>query len=132
MVLNGLDKTYDPQSTQLGGTIVVMGTASPLCGTKRAGSYSSAKDVKLAFSQSAVAEISADNVQLNAVTKNFATNPTYFPPEVQANTRFQERLKREVTLVLLVKGKKTHALSSICDAMLPAAFSSKSSPCSGN
>lgn len=38
--------------------------------------------------------------------KNFVDNPTYFPPEVQTNPRFQERLKREVPLGRLVKAEE--------------------------
>ena len=38
--------------------------------------------------------------------QNFVANPTYFPPEVQANPRFQERLKREVPLGRLVSARE--------------------------
>ena len=29
---------------------------------------------------------------INPITQSFVNNPTYLPPEVQANPRFQERL----------------------------------------
>jgi len=45
-------------------------------------------------------------VQVNAIAQNFVDNPTYFPAEVQANPRFQERLKREVPLGRLVSARE--------------------------
>jgi pyruvate/2-oxoglutarate dehydrogenase complex dihydrolipoamide acyltransferase (E2) component len=47
-------------------------------------------------------EVASHNVQVNAIAQNFVDNPTYFPADVQANPRFQERLKREVPLGRLV------------------------------
>ena len=91
---------------QGGGKIVVMGSASALRGMKRAASYSAARGAQLAFVQAAGVELAPDNIQLNAVAQNFVDNPTYFPPEVQANPRFQERLKREVPLGRLVKAQE--------------------------
>ena len=52
------------------------------------------------------AEVAPHNVQVNAIAQNFVDNPTYFPPEVQANPRFQERLKREVPLGTLATSEK--------------------------
>jgi 2-keto-3-deoxy-L-fuconate dehydrogenase len=89
-----------------GGKIVVMGSASALRGMKRAASYSAARGAQLAFVQAAGVELAADNIQLNAIAQNFVDNPTYFPAEVQANPRFQERLKREVPLGRLVKAEE--------------------------
>lgn len=92
--------------TRGGGKIVVMGSASALRGMKRAASYSAARGAQLAYVQAAGVELAPDNIQLNAVAQNFVDNPTYFPPEVQANPRFQERLKREVPLGRLVKAEE--------------------------
>ncbi len=89
-----------------GGKIIVMGSASALRGMKRAASYSAARGAQLAYVQAAGVELAPDNIQLNAVAQNFVDNPTYFPEEVQANPRFQERLKREVPLGRLVKAKE--------------------------
>jgi 2-keto-3-deoxy-L-fuconate dehydrogenase len=91
---------------QGGGKIVVMGSASALRGMKRAASYSAARGAQLAFVQAAGVELAPDNIQLNAVAQNFVDNATYFPPEMQANPRFQERLKREVPLGRLVKAQE--------------------------
>ena len=91
---------------QGGGKIIVMGSASALRGMKRAASYSAARGAQLAYVQAAGVELAVDNIQLNAVAQNFVDNPTYFPAEVQANPRFQERLKREVPLGRLVKAEE--------------------------
>ena len=88
------------------GKILVMGSASALRGMKRASTYSAARGAQLAYVQSVGVEVAAHNVQVNAIAQNFVENPTYFPPEVQANPRFQERLKREVPLGRLVGARE--------------------------
>jgi len=85
-----------------GGKIVVMGSASALRGMKRASTYSAARGAQLAYVQALGVEMAPQRVQVNAIAQNFVDNPTYFPPEVQANPRFQERLQREVPLGRLV------------------------------
>jgi 2-keto-3-deoxy-L-fuconate dehydrogenase len=85
-----------------GGRIVVMGSASALRGMKRASTYSAARGAQLAYVQAAGVELAPDNIQINAIAQNFVDNPTYIPPEIQADPRFQERLKREVPLGRLV------------------------------
>jgi 2-keto-3-deoxy-L-fuconate dehydrogenase len=84
------------------GKILVMGSASALRGMKRASTYSAARGAQLAYVQAVGVEVAPHNVQVNAIAQNFVDNPTYFPPDVQANSRFQERLKREVPLGRLV------------------------------
>lgn len=84
------------------GKILVMGSASALRGMKRASSYSAARGAQLAWVQAVGVELAPHNVQVNAIAQNFVDNPTYFPAEVQANPKFQERLKREVPLGRLV------------------------------
>ena len=88
------------------GKILLMGSSSALRGIKRASSYSAARGAQLAYVQSAGVELAAHNIQINAIAQNFVDNPTYFPPEVQANPRFQERLKREVPLGRLVGARE--------------------------
>lgn len=84
------------------GKILVIGSASALRGMKRTSTYSAARGAQLAYVQAVGVEVAPHNVQVNAIAQNFVDNPTYFPPEVQANPRFQERLKREVPLGRLV------------------------------
>jgi len=88
------------------GKILVMGSASALRGMKRASTYSAARGAQLAYVQAVGVEVAPYNVQVNAIAQNFVDNPTYFPPEVQANPRFQERLKREVPLGRLVAARE--------------------------
>jgi 2-keto-3-deoxy-L-fuconate dehydrogenase len=86
------------------GRIVVIGSASALRGMKRTSTYSAARGAQLAYVRAAGVELARENIQLNALAQNFVDNPMYFPPEVQANPAFQERLKREVPLGRLVSG----------------------------
>jgi 2-keto-3-deoxy-L-fuconate dehydrogenase len=48
-------------------------------------------------------ELAPLGIQVNAIAQNFVDNPTYFPPHIQTDARFIERLKREVPLGRLVK-----------------------------
>jgi 2-keto-3-deoxy-L-fuconate dehydrogenase len=103
------------------GKILVMGSASALRGMKRASTYSAARGAQLAYVQAVGVEVAPHNVQVNAIAQNFVDNPTYFPHEVQANPRFQERLKREVPLGRLVGAQE--------DAEFAAYLCSESANC---
>ena len=94
------------------GKILVMGSASALRGMKRASTYSAARGAQLAYVQAVGVEVAGHNVQVNAIAQNFVDNPTYFPAEIQANPRFQERLKREVPLGRLVEGAEDAAFAA--------------------
>ena len=104
-----------------GGRIVVMGSAAALRGQKRTSTYSAARGAQLAWVRAAGVELARENIQLNAIAQNFVDNPTYFPPEVQANPALQERLKREVPLGRLVSGDE--------DALLAAYLASDAAAC---
>jgi NAD(P)-dependent dehydrogenase (short-subunit alcohol dehydrogenase family) len=84
------------------GKIVVLGSAAALRGQNRTSSYSAARGAQLAWAQAVGVEVARHGVQVNALAFNFVDTPTYFPPEVKANPRFQERLRREVPLGRLV------------------------------
>jgi len=102
-----LVKAVLPQMQSRGsGKILVMGSASALRGMKRASSYSAARGAQLAYVQAIGVELAPMNIQVNAIAQNFVDNPTYFPPEMQANPRFIERMKREVPLGRLVKAEE--------------------------
>ena len=102
-----LVKAVLPQMQSRGsGKILVMGSASALRGMKRASSYSAARGAQLAYVQAIGVELAPMNIQVNAIAQNFVDNSTYFPPEVQANPRFIERMKREVPLGRLVKAEE--------------------------
>lgn len=96
-----------PQMTERrAGKIVVMGSASALRGMKNRSTYAAARGAQLAWVQAVGVEMARHNVQVNAIAQNFVENPTYFPPEVQADPRFQERLKWEVPLGRLVGARE--------------------------
>ncbi len=103
------------------GKILLMGSASALRGMKRASTYSAARGAQLAYIQAIGVEMAEHNIQINAIAQNFVENPTYFPPEVQANPRFQERLKRQVPLGRLVGAQE--------DAEFAAYLCSESANC---
>lgn len=103
------------------GKILVIGSASGLRGMKRASTYSAARGAQLAYVQAVGVEVAPHNVQVNAIAQHFVNNPTYFPPEVQANPRFQERLAREVPLGRLVSARE--------DALFAAYLCSSAADC---
>ncbi|MBL8331410.1 MAG: SDR family oxidoreductase [Rubrivivax sp.] len=103
------------------GRVLVIGSASALRGMKRASSYSAARGAQLAYVQALGVELAPHNVQVNAIAQNFVDNPTYFPPEVQALPRFQERLAREVPLGRLVAARE--------DALFAAYLCSDAAAC---
>ena len=94
------------------GKILLIGSASALRGIKRSSTYSAARGAQLAYVQAVGVEVAQHNVQVNAIAQNFVENPTYFPVEVQANPRFQERLKREVPLGRLVSASEDAAFAA--------------------
>ena len=88
------------------GKVLVMGSAAALRGMKRTSTYSAARGAQLAYVQAVGVEVAVHQVQVNAIAQNLVDNPTYFPPEVQADPRFQERLRREVPLGRLVSARE--------------------------
>ena len=88
------------------GKILVMGSASALRGMKQRSTYSAARGAQLAYVQAVGVEMAPHHIQVNAIAQNFVENPTYFPPEIQTDPVFQERLKREVPLGRLVTGRE--------------------------
>jgi 2-keto-3-deoxy-L-fuconate dehydrogenase len=107
--------------TRRSGKVLVVGSASALRGMKRASTYSAARGAQLAWVQAVGVELAPHGVQVNAIAQNFVDNPTYFPPEVQANPRFQERLAREVPLGRLVSARE--------DALFAAYLCSRAADC---
>jgi 2-keto-3-deoxy-L-fuconate dehydrogenase len=88
------------------GKIIVIGSASALRGINRTSTYSAARGAQIAYVQALGVEVAKHNIHVNAIAQNFVDNPSYFPEEVQANPKFQERLKREVPLGRLVSASE--------------------------
>ena len=111
-----------PQMAARGaGKVMVIGSASALRGMRHTSTYSAARGAQIAWVRAAGVELARQNIQLNAIAQNFVDNPTYFPPEVQANPAFQARLKREVPLGRLVSGDE--------DALFAAYLASDAAAC---
>ncbi len=120
--LQRLVRAVLPQMTARGsGKIILMGSASALRGIRRASTYSAARGAQLAYIQSVGVEVASQRVQVNAIAQNFVDNPTYFPPEVQSNPAFIEKLRREVPLGRLVAARE--------DATFAAYLASASADC---
>lgn len=80
-----------------GGSIVAITSSSPLRRMNpHAVAYVTARAAQNAFVRSAGHQLAKHNVRLNAVAQNFVANDTYYPPEVLANERFQQRLQQDV------------------------------------
>ncbi len=110
-----------------GGKVLVMGSASALRGMKRASTYSAARGAQLGYVQALGVEVARHNVQVNAIAQNFVDNKTYFPPEIQANPKFQQRLSREVPLGRLVSAREdaqfaAYLLSDAADCFVGQVF----------
>ncbi|MFZ2269111.1 MAG: SDR family oxidoreductase [Azonexus sp.] len=113
------------------GKILVMGSASALRGMKRASTYSAARGAQIAYVQATGVELAPHNIQVNAIAQNFVDNPTYFPAEVQADPRFQERLKREVPLGRLVGAREDAEFAAYLCSEMANCFVGQIFPVSG-
>jgi len=113
------------------GKVLVVGSASALRGMKRASTYSAARGAQLAYVQAVGVELAPHQVQVNAIAQNFVDNPTYFPPEVQANPRFQERLAREGPLGRLVGAREAAGFAAYLCSPAADCFVGQVFPVSG-
>lgn len=113
------------------GRILVIGSAAALRGQKRTGSYSAARGAQLAYVQAVALELVQHGIQFNAIAQNFVANPTYYGAEVQANPRFQERLKREVPLGRLVSAEEDARFAAYLCSDAAACFVGQVFPVSG-
>jgi 2-keto-3-deoxy-L-fuconate dehydrogenase len=113
------------------GRILLMGSAAALRGQKRTGTYSAARGAQLAYVQSVGLELASHGIQFNAIAQNFVANPTYYGPEVQANPKFQERLKREVPLGRLVSAEEDASYAAYLCSDAASCFVGQVFPISG-
>jgi 2-keto-3-deoxy-L-fuconate dehydrogenase len=109
------------------GKILLMGSAAALRGQRRASTYSAARGAQISYVQSVGIEVASHNVQVNAIAQTFVDNAMYFPPEIQANPKFQERLKHEVPLGRLVSAREdasfaAYLCSSAADCFVGQVF----------
>lgn len=97
------------------GKIIVIGSASALRGMRLTSTYSAARGAQIAYVQALGVEVARHNIQVNVIAQNFVDNPSYFPEDIQANPKFQDRLKREVPLGRLVSaGEDAAFVAYLC------------------
>jgi 2-keto-3-deoxy-L-fuconate dehydrogenase len=120
-----------PMVARRSGKVLVIGSASALRGMKRTSTYSAARGAQLAYVAAVGVELAPHNVQVNAIAQNFVDNPMYFPPEVQTNPKFQERLAREVPLGRLVSAREDALFAAYLCSRAADCFVGQSFPISG-
>ena len=99
------------------GKIINIASLLSFQGGIRVPSYAAAKSGVAGLTKALANELAPKGVQVNAIAQNFVDNPTYFPAEVQANPRFQERLAREVPLGRLVAAREDAQFAAyLCSA----------------
>ena len=113
------------------GRFLVIGSASALRGMKRTSSYSAARGAQLAWMQAVGVELASQGLRVNAIAQNFVDNPTYFPAEVQANPKFQDRLQREVPLGRLVSPDEDASFAAYLCSPAADCFVGQTFPISG-
>jgi 2-keto-3-deoxy-L-fuconate dehydrogenase len=108
-----LTRAVAPQMIERGsGAIVAITSSSPLRRmSPHAISYVAARAAQNAYVRSAGHDLAKHGVRLNAIAQNFVENATYYPPEVLANPRFQERLQREVPARRIGRPEETAGLA---------------------
>jgi 2-keto-3-deoxy-L-fuconate dehydrogenase len=109
------------------GKGLVIGSASALRGMNRTSTCSAARGAQLAYVQAVGVELAPRNIQVNAIAQDFVDNPTDIPASVQANPKFQERLRREVPLGRLVAAREdalsaAYLCSSAADCFVGQVF----------
>src|SRR5574337_419752 len=120
-----------PMIERRSGRILVLGSGAGLRGQNRTSTYSAARGAQLAWVQAVGVEVARHQVQVNALACNFVDTPTYFPPQVQANPRFQERLKREVPLGRLVQAREVAEFAAYLCSDAAGCFVGQVIPVSG-
>jgi 2-keto-3-deoxy-L-fuconate dehydrogenase len=108
-----LARAVSPQMIERGaGAIVAVTSSSPLRRmSPHAIAYVAARAAQNAFVRSAGHELAKHGVRFNAIAQNFVANDTYYPPEVLANPKFQERLQREVPARRIGRPEETAELA---------------------
>lgn len=101
-----------PAMVEAGDGAVVVPTSSTALRTGRHPivAYEAARSAQVAMVRSVGREMAAHGVRVNAVAPNYVENPTYYPPEVVANERFQRSVEREVPARRLGTGDEAAAV----------------------
>lgn len=93
------------------GAVVVPTSATALrSGRHTVSAYEMARSAQTAVVRSAGREMAAHGVRVNAVAPNYVENPSYYPPELVADERFQRSVQREVPSGRLGTGDEAAAV----------------------
>ncbi|MFP5320970.1 MAG: SDR family oxidoreductase [Acidimicrobiia bacterium] len=94
-----------------GGAVVVPTSATALrSGRHTVSPYEMGRTAQTAVVRSAGREMAAHGVRVNAVAPNYVENPSYYPPELVADERFQRSVQREVPRRALTPGDEAAAV----------------------
>lgn len=93
------------------GAVVVPTSATALrSGRHTVSAYEMGRTAQTAVVRSAGREMAAHGVRVNAVAPNYVENPSYYPPELVADERFQRSVQREVPSGRLGSGDEAAAV----------------------
>jgi 2-keto-3-deoxy-L-fuconate dehydrogenase len=93
------------------GALVVPTSATALrSGRHTVSAYEMARTAQTAVVRSAGREMAAHGVRVNAVAPNYVENPSYYPPDLVADERFQRSVAREVPSGRLGTGDEAAAV----------------------
>lgn len=91
------------------GEIVAIGSNNGLRGIAPRSAYSAARGAQLSYVKAAGFELAEHNVQINAVAKNFVSNPSSYPEEITSSPGFAQCLA-EVPAGRVAEGWESAAL----------------------
>jgi len=83
----------------------------PMRGMARLAGYTAARGAQSAYVRSVGVEAARHNVQVNLIAQNWVENPSYYPPEMQANPKFQANLAAQVPLGRLASAREDAAFA---------------------
>lgn len=92
------------------GRIVLVTSAAPLRGLPNYGMYATARGAANALTLTLARELAPHGIVVNAVAPNYVMNPSYFPPELLANTDALAKMERNIPLGRLGKPEEVAAL----------------------
>lgn len=93
------------------GAVVVPTSATALrSGRHTVSAYEMGRTAQTAVVRSAGREMAAHGVRVNAVAPNYVENPSYYPPELVADERFQRSVQRDVPSGRLGTGDEAAAV----------------------
>jgi len=93
------------------GAVVVPTSATALrSGRHRVSPYEMGRTAQTSVVRSAGREVAAHGVRVNALAPNYVENPSYYPPELVADQRFQRSVRREVPRGTLTPGDEAAAV----------------------